>query len=57
MPGAYLDDALLETSSLALDRVRLEIGHMGNRVIDMLEQIMPAIPGGNRGVAQGGRKN
>ncbi|MEA2081036.1 MAG: Na/Pi cotransporter family protein, partial [Pseudomonadota bacterium] len=45
----YLDEALLETPSLALDRVRLEIGHMGDRVRDMLEQIMPAILSGDRG--------
>jgi phosphate:Na+ symporter len=45
----YLDDALLETPSLALERVRLEIGHMGDRVKDMLEQIMPAILSGDRG--------
>ena len=45
----YLDDALLETPSLALDRVRLEIGHMGDRVKDMLEQIMPAIISGDQG--------
>jgi phosphate:Na+ symporter len=44
----FLDDALLETPSLALDRVRLEIGHMGERVKDMLDQIMPAILGGER---------
>jgi phosphate:Na+ symporter len=46
----YLDDALLETPSLALDRVRLEIGHMGDRVKHMLEQIMPAILSGDRGM-------
>ena len=45
----YLDEALLETPSLALERVRLEIGHMGDRVKDMLEQIMPAILNGDRG--------
>jgi len=45
----YLDDALLETPSLAIDRVRLEIGHMGERVKDMLAQIMPAILSGDRG--------
>jgi phosphate:Na+ symporter len=44
----YLDDALLETPSLALERVRLEIGHMGDRVKDMLERIMPAILSGDR---------
>ncbi|MEN8204945.1 MAG: Na/Pi cotransporter family protein [Pseudomonadota bacterium] len=44
----YLDDELLETPSLALDRVRLEAGHMGERVNKMLEKIMPAIMSGNR---------
>ncbi|UCB55813.1 MAG: Na/Pi cotransporter family protein [Thiotrichales bacterium] len=44
----FLDDALLETPSLALDRVRLEIGHMGDRVIEMLEKIMPAILNNDR---------
>ncbi len=44
----YLDEELLETPSLALGRVRLEIGHVGSRVIEMLEQIMPAILTGNR---------
>jgi len=38
----YLDRVLLETPSLALDRVRLEIGHMGERVLAMLENAMPA---------------
>ncbi|MEN8763348.1 MAG: Na/Pi cotransporter family protein [Thiogranum sp.] len=45
----YLDDALLETPSLALDRTRLEIGHMGDRVKDMLQKIMPAILRGDSG--------
>jgi phosphate:Na+ symporter len=44
----YLDEELLETPSLALDRVRLEIGHMGDRVRKMLEGIMPAILNGDR---------
>jgi len=39
----YLDDILLETPSLALDRVRLEIGHMGERVEEMTQRVMPAI--------------
>jgi phosphate:Na+ symporter len=39
----YLDDELLETPSLALDRVRMEIGHMGEHVQKMLSRIMPAI--------------
>ncbi|HUT41560.1 MAG TPA: Na/Pi cotransporter family protein [Gammaproteobacteria bacterium] len=44
----YLDDSLFETPSLALDRVRLEIGHIGDRVREMLDLIMPAILGGDR---------
>jgi phosphate:Na+ symporter len=44
----YLDDVLLATPSLALDRVRLEILHMGERVQDMMERIMPAILSGNK---------
>ncbi|MCU7929602.1 MAG: Na/Pi cotransporter family protein [Candidatus Thiodiazotropha sp. (ex Codakia rugifera)] len=52
----YLDDELLSTPSLALDRVRLEVLHMGEKVQDMLSQIMPAILTGDRksldGVAQ-----
>ncbi len=44
----YLDEELLETPSLALDRVRLEIGHVGGRISEMLEQILPAVIAGNR---------
>jgi len=44
----YLDEVLLDTPSLALDRARLELGHMGERVKDMLQRIMPAIHSGNR---------
>jgi phosphate:Na+ symporter len=44
----YLDEELLETPSLALDRVRLEIGHMGDRVREMLQDIMSAITTGDR---------
>jgi phosphate:Na+ symporter len=44
----YLDEELLETPSLALDRARLEIGHMGERVREMLEGIMPAITNSDR---------
>ena len=32
----YLDDALLDTPDLALDRVRMEIGHLGENVLRML---------------------
>ena len=44
----YLDDELLSTPSLALDRVRLEVLHMGERVQDMMSRIMPAILSGNQ---------
>jgi phosphate:Na+ symporter len=44
----YLDDELLAAPSLALDRVRLEILHMGERVHDMMGRIMPAILSGNK---------
>jgi len=44
----YLDEELLDTPSLALDRVRLEIGHMGDRVREMLQGIITAIITGNR---------
>ena len=44
----YLDEELLDTPSLALDRARLEIGHMGERVQEMLEGIMSAIINADR---------
>ncbi|EXJ13784.1 Na/Pi cotransporter family protein [Imhoffiella purpurea] len=44
----YLDEELLTTPSLALDRVRLEILHMGESVQTMMTRIMPAILNGNR---------
>jgi phosphate:Na+ symporter len=44
----YLDSELLDTPSLALERVRMEIGHAGSRVNEMLERIMPAILSGDR---------
>ena len=43
----YLDEELLTTPSLALDRVRLEVLHMGGIVQEMLDRIMPAILQGN----------
>jgi phosphate:Na+ symporter len=39
----YLDEELLSTPSLALDRVRLEVLHMGEQVHRMLTRIMPAL--------------
>ena len=44
----YLDDELLIAPSLALERVRLEVEHMGEQVNEMLVQIMPAIISGDR---------
>ncbi len=44
----YLDEELLSTPSLALDRVRLETLHMGECVGQMLDRIMPAVLSGNR---------
>lgn len=44
----YLDDELLSTPSLALDRVRLEVLHMGESVDEMLQQILPAILTGDK---------
>ena len=44
----YLDDALLDTPSLARERLRMEIGHMGDRVKEMLQRIMRAILSGDQ---------
>jgi len=44
----YLDVELLSTPSLALDRARLEILHMGERVEKMLHAILPAALHGTR---------
>ena len=43
----FLEDELLSTPSIALDRVRLEIDHMGKQVRAMLEHIMPAMLNGS----------
>jgi phosphate:Na+ symporter len=44
----YLDEELLATPSLALDRTRLEVLHMGERVQSMMSRILPAILTGNK---------
>ena len=44
----YLDDELIKTPALALDRVRYEIGNMGEYVNHMLAKSMPAFLAGNR---------
>lgn len=45
---AYLDDELIETPSLGLNMAKLEIGHLGGRIADMLQRTMPALQQGNR---------
>lgn len=44
----YLDDEYLQTPSLALDRVRMELGHMGEYVIRMLQEVPRAVVQGTR---------
>ncbi len=44
----YLDRELLNTPSLALDRARLEILHLGDRVMEMLRAVLPAVLNGSR---------
>lgn len=38
----YLDDELLRVPSMALERARLELGHMGNLTEAMLAKLEPA---------------
>ena len=44
----YLDAELLSTPSLALDRARLELLHMGERVREMMARILPGVFSGTR---------
>jgi phosphate:Na+ symporter len=44
----YLEPELLSTPALALDRVRMEVLHMGDTVQKMLDEIMPAILTGDK---------
>lgn len=44
----FLDEALLTTQSLALNAARLEVGRMGKRVRDMLDDSLTVIMSGNR---------
>jgi phosphate:Na+ symporter len=43
----YLEDELLSTPSIALDRVRMEIQRMGEQVQEMLALVMPAMLNGS----------
>ncbi|MCP4271669.1 MAG: Na/Pi cotransporter family protein [Gammaproteobacteria bacterium] len=53
-PGAevirpkYLDEELLSTPSLALDRARMEVLHTGEQVEYMMREILPAINSNNQ---------
>jgi len=44
----YLDYHLIDTPALALDRARLELLHMGNRVQDMYKLALPELLAGTR---------
>ena len=44
----YLDEILLDTPGLALDRVRMELGRLGEYVIRMMERALPAFTHGSR---------
>lgn len=39
----FLDDLLLDAPALALDRVRMEIGRIADRVVEMVQRTPPAI--------------
>jgi phosphate:Na+ symporter len=39
----YLDDELIQVPSMALERVRMELGHMGQITNDMLAQVKSAV--------------
>lgn len=43
----FLDDALIEVPSLALERVKLELGHMAEWVNKMLVELKPALQRGS----------
>jgi len=44
----YLDEVLLDTPSLALSRVRFELGHMGKYILDMLQHIRTSLLQGDK---------
>ena len=46
--ATYLDEELIDTPTLALERARYEIGHMGEYVNQMLATSMPAFLAGDR---------
>ncbi|MFO7576479.1 MAG: Na/Pi cotransporter family protein [Pelovirga sp.] len=44
----YLDDGLLDTPAAALNLVRMEIGHLGAEVLQMVQMIRPALENHDR---------
>ena len=44
----YLDETLISTPPLALGRCRLEIGRLGERVVDMFSKVLPAVLTGSK---------
>lgn len=44
----YLDKALIETPGLALDRVRLELGRLGNLATRMVQEALPCVINGSQ---------
>ena len=48
MRPRYLNKSLLSTPSIALETVRMELGRLGDRVIEMVSAIMPAAIIGSR---------
>ena len=44
----YLDETLISTPPLALGRCRLEIGRLGERVVDMFSMVLPAVLTGSK---------
>ncbi|MEA3439916.1 MAG: Na/Pi cotransporter family protein [Chloroflexota bacterium] len=43
----YLDDGLLNTPALALDRVRMEVGRLGEYTVQMVQQAAPIVGRGS----------
>ncbi len=48
----YLDPQLLDTPALALNNVRLELGHMGSHVLEMVAGLRPALANRNLNALQ-----
>ncbi len=44
-PPRFLDDLLLDAPAVALDRVRMEIGRISARVVEMVQRAPPAVLG------------